>query len=180
MAILGPKMAFLDLKMAMNLFENIFIWTVSKSWASTYSLIHFEPWFLWFWSPSHTVHSKVPPPFAKEGVRKFNNFIKKMFLEFNFTTKNMWYGNLDDFFISQLDIDVGLWVSNLKSLTCSSCRYNCYSISYYYIWKPSWYFCLGGANYLLPPQIIITYSFGCIMFLVETVRKMQNVLFGSG
>ena len=43
-------------------FENIFIWTASKSWASTYSYIHFESWFLWFWSPSHTVHSKVPPP----------------------------------------------------------------------------------------------------------------------
>ena len=41
MSILGLKMTILDFKMAMDLFENIFIWTAMKSCVSHSSFIRF-------------------------------------------------------------------------------------------------------------------------------------------
>ena len=62
MTILDIKMTILDFKMAMELSENIFIWTASKSWAIHSSIIHFGSLEVFRFGKSLTVPSNFPPP----------------------------------------------------------------------------------------------------------------------
>ena len=73
MAIFGLKTAILDFKIAMDLSENIFIWTALKSYTSESSFIRFSAFLLCFQGPSRTVGPKNGYFWPENGHFGFQN-----------------------------------------------------------------------------------------------------------
>ena len=78
MAIFGLKTAILDFKIAIDLSENIFIWTALKSYTSESSFIRFSAFLLWFQGPSHTVGDNASPL-----LENFTKLVDKLKINLN-------------------------------------------------------------------------------------------------